>query len=439
MVTWRDDTKIELSFQGKRILVCGINYWPEESGNAPYTTGLAEHLFALGADVTVLAGMPYYPTWTVNAPYSGQWAMTEHRNGVVVKRLRQYVPKQQSAVRRAITEISYMAHVINLIKSARPDGILCYVPMVSGAAVAAVASMRHNVPFGVIIQDLSGLAAAQTGVKGGGKVSRITNGLEGVLLRRAASVAIVAEGFRPHVEAMGVVPEKIMRVRNWTHISQPNAIRLDTRVRLGIPEDAWVALHAGNMGLKQGLENIIDTARLAKLSGDRTLFVLVGDGNQRTFLREQSAGLDNLLFFPPQPEAEFGNVLACADVLLVNQKPTVVDMCLPGKLTSYLAVGRPVVAAVAPMSDTAIELNRAHAGIVVPAGQPPALLAAINALEHDPCMRHQLAQRGKAFALQHLTADSALHGLEGFLTTIVAGSERFANSCGSTTQQPKEL
>ena len=48
-----------------RVLVVGVNYAPEHSGNAPYTTGLAEHLAARGHDVTVLTAMPHCPAWRV--------------------------------------------------------------------------------------------------------------------------------------------------------------------------------------------------------------------------------------------------------------------------------------------------------------------------------------------------------------------------------------
>src|SRR4051812_50172102 len=51
------------SLVGARVLVVGVNYAPETTGVAPYTTAVAEHLASLGAEVTVVAGMPHYPQW----------------------------------------------------------------------------------------------------------------------------------------------------------------------------------------------------------------------------------------------------------------------------------------------------------------------------------------------------------------------------------------
>lgn len=403
---------------GRRVVVTGINYWPEETGNAPYTTGLAEHLAARGAHVTVLTGMPYYPQWRVPKAYAGKLWMKERQGGVDILRLRQYVPHEQSAIRRGITEATYLAHAARLAALPRPDVVLGVMPMVSGGAIAAATAARYRVPFGLLIQDLSGQAASQTGIRGGGSVAKATDSIEGWIARRAAGIAIVAEGFRHHLEELGVDPVRIRRVRNWTHIQPPKATPAETRARLGLPANAWICLHAGNMGLKQGLENIVDTARIAQDSHPNLLFVFVGDGNQRSFLEERAAGLSNIRFLPPQPEEVFADTLAAADALLVNQRPSVIDMCLPGKLTSYLAVARPVVAAVANSSETARELISANAGVVVDAGQPEHLLTALANLASDPARATDLGKRGQAFAFSHLTAAAALRSMETFVSDI---------------------
>ena len=57
---------------GKRVLVVGINYSPEPTGIAPYTTGMAEYLAEQGANVTVLTGVPHYPEWRIPDSYRGQ-------------------------------------------------------------------------------------------------------------------------------------------------------------------------------------------------------------------------------------------------------------------------------------------------------------------------------------------------------------------------------
>ncbi len=49
------------SLTGRRITVVGINYAPEPSGIAPYTTALARALSEAGAAVHVITGLPQLP------------------------------------------------------------------------------------------------------------------------------------------------------------------------------------------------------------------------------------------------------------------------------------------------------------------------------------------------------------------------------------------
>jgi colanic acid biosynthesis glycosyl transferase WcaI len=58
-------TESSVVLRGTRIAVVGINYAPETSGIAPYTTEMCEFLASAGAEVTVLTGIPHYPEWRV--------------------------------------------------------------------------------------------------------------------------------------------------------------------------------------------------------------------------------------------------------------------------------------------------------------------------------------------------------------------------------------
>lgn len=160
-----------------------------------------------------------------------------------------------------------------------------------------------------------------------------------------------------------------------------------TRKRFGWQEGALVCLHAGNMGHKQGLENIAECGRLAQEQGISDLhFVLMGDGNQRAYLEELTAkyALLNLEFLPLQPEDDFSNVLAAADILLLYQRAEVSEMALPSKLTSYVATGRPVFAAIERDSEPARELASLRQGILVEPDRPDALLEALKRFASSP-------------------------------------------------------
>ena len=89
-----------------RLTIIGINYAPESSGNAPYTTALAEGMTELGWDVRVITGFPHYPQWQVYDGYEGRTLDEEH-SGVHVLRLRHYVPAEPKLLNRLLMEVHF--------------------------------------------------------------------------------------------------------------------------------------------------------------------------------------------------------------------------------------------------------------------------------------------------------------------------------------------
>jgi hypothetical protein len=77
--------------EGRRLLIVGINYEPEQTGIAPFTTDLAEHMATRDWRVTVVTGLPNYPQWRVFDEYRGTLRRRERRADVDIHRLWHYV------------------------------------------------------------------------------------------------------------------------------------------------------------------------------------------------------------------------------------------------------------------------------------------------------------------------------------------------------------
>jgi glycosyltransferase involved in cell wall biosynthesis len=395
------------------VLIIGINYRPEATGIAPYTSALAEHLAAGGHRTTVITGFAHYPAWHLE-PGEHRIRAAESRDGVRVLRRRHYVPRSQSAIRRAAYEGTFLVHGA-LSRPERPDVVFGVIPSLSGGILARFFAARARAPYGLIFQDLMAPAARQSGIEGGRRVAGITAALERWSAAGARTVAIASESFRPYLRDLGVPDERIVALPNWTHLRTPSGDRATTRDRLGWPTDSTVVLHAGNMGLKQGLEQVVEAARRADERAAPILFVLMGDGSQRAALEAQAEGIERLRFVPFQPEDELPDVLQAADLLLVSERSTVIDMSLPSKLTSYFAAGRPIVAAVPPTGSTAREVLRSRAGIIVPIDDPDELIGAVAHLRANPERTEALGLAGQAYAASSLDSARALARVDGLL------------------------
>jgi glycosyltransferase involved in cell wall biosynthesis len=237
-------------------------------------------------------------------------------------------------------------------------------------------------------------------------------------------VATISEEFRAYLEEAGVPANRIQRVRNWTRFGVPAETRDQARARLGWASSDFVCLHAGNMGQKQGLDNLLEAAQV--LRDPDVKIVLSGDGNDRMRLAERARALKlaNLSFTDLQAPGRFEAMLRAADVLILQQRTSVNDMALPSKLTAYFASGRPVVAAVAPTSGAAKEIQAASAGIVVSAGEPSALAESLILLKGSPETAGRLGRAGDEHARRVLSGEQALAGYDRLLENLLTTANR---------------
>ncbi len=278
-------------------------------------------------------------------------------------------------------------------------------------------------PFVVWVQDLYGLGVAETG-QGSQTAARAIGRMEAWLLRSADAVVVIHQRFADRIHRdFGVPIKRIVVIRNWTHLPPMPAVDVDaTRQKFGWPRDEVVVVHSGNMGVKQGLQHVVQAGRLSALRDARVRFVLIGDGSHREEL-ERLAGEQpaSVQFMAPLDDGDFPAALQAADVLLVNELPGVSEMAVPSKLTSYFAASRPVIAATDLAGITADEVRAAGAGIVVPAGEPEALLDGVIRLTADEQACKTYGENGRHYRETVLDETSAIDRFGSLLANLTAG------------------
>lgn len=408
-----------------RITILGLNYAPEPTGNAPYTTSLAEGLADAGHTVHVITGYPHYPEWTLREGFSG-WRREENINGVTVTRLRHHIPRTPNALSRMHMELSFGVRLV-FARWRTPDVVLVVSPALlsSAFAILRVRLSPRRPAVGIWVQDLYSRGVVETGGSDA-KLGRIATSLESRILRSTDGISAIHDRFKRHMTDSLKIPSTTIEViRNWTHLpTSPSSGVAEMRAQLGWAEADVVVLHAGNMGKKQGLENVIDAARISEVRNSRVRFVLMGDGNQRRRLEELARGVDKVSFVDPLPGDQFQLALAAADVLLVNELPGVKDMAVPSKLTSYFNAGVPVLAATDEGSVTAYEISRSGGGVRVDAANPGQLVEAAESLASDPAAAAKLAENGLRFRHEILSESAAIAHYDEFVKSLASSRGR---------------
>src|SRR5260370_19742946 len=158
-----------------RILVLGINYAPERTSVAPFTTGLCEHLASRGNDVTVVTAFPYYPEWRVWDGYRGSLYRREFIHGVEVRRVAHFVPaKPSSLLQRLAYDLTFtLAAFIAALFTGKYDLIYCSCPPPTVAFAAYLLGIVKRAPFVMKLTDLASDPPLSTAIMKNAPVIRL--------------------------------------------------------------------------------------------------------------------------------------------------------------------------------------------------------------------------------------------------------------------------
>ncbi len=402
-----------------RILVLTINYWPEQTGIGAVLTHRCEYLASQGHDVTVCTAMPYYPEWRIHPGYTGKLFSREERNGVNILRSWLWVPKKVTSAKRIAFEISFLASsLIRAIRSRKPDVLLVASPPLGLGISAVLLSRWWRIPFVFDVQDLQPDAAADLGMLPGPLLPLLYR-LEFMAYRNAARISTVTEGMRNKIIEKGIPADKVVVVPPTADSSWFDVGTLisgdDFRRQHGL-QGKFVVGHCGNMGVKQGLDLVLDAAVRLKEQRD-LVFLLAGDGAKKTCLERRAAalGLDNVRFLPLQDTATFLQMLAAMDVGLIVQQSTVSDIVFPSKTVALLSAARPVIAAVNDNSEIGRVIQSSRGGVVVEPEGPHAFVGAAQEFLSDPEKRFAMGECGRQYALQHWEKNRVLSAFENYL------------------------
>jgi colanic acid biosynthesis glycosyl transferase WcaI len=371
--------------------------------------------------------MPYYPEWQVSPDYTGKLFLREEHKGVTILRSWIWVPKKVTSAKRVLFEASFLASsLLRALGSRKPELLLVVSPPLGLALSARILSRWFRAPYVFDVEDLQPDAAADLGMLPR-PVLPVLYRLEAMAYRRAVLITTGTEGMRHRIIDKGIPGERIAVV---PPPADSNCFRVGGaqqgeafRRKHGL-EGKFVVAHSGNMGVKQGLDLVLNVA-MRMQERKEIAFLLAGDGTMRSHLESRAGALrlDNLRFLPVQGQAEFLQMLAAIDLALIVQQPSVSDIAFPSKTVTLLAAARPVVASVNANSEVARVVARSNGGVVTQPGEARALAENIVQLFGDPVKRSRLGECGRRFALEHWDEDLILPRFESHLLKSVGEPE----------------
>lgn len=405
-----------------RILLIASYYAPDGGPAAPLFTMLCEGLVRRGHDVTVLTAVPHYPSGKVPETFHTKGVKESLENGVRVLRVGLPSVDRSRLSKRMYQFLAYQWNALRLGPKNDFDVVMTHTP----AMEIWLPFLRYVVwgrkPFLYSIHDVYPEVGIRLGIFRNALVIKIVDALENHCLRHAWRVRVLSQSFIQGLLDKHISQEKIDLVYDWVEI---DAIKPMPRVNAFSDEyglsDKFVLLYAGNIGLVQALDKIIDAAHLLRDDPD-ILFAFVGDGAGKSMLVEkvQQLGLTNVKFIPYQPRQRMPEIFAATDVALVSLKKGTAFGALPSKTFSILSSGRPVLACIDEGSDAWNLITRANAGVCVPPEQPELIAQAMRDLKANREQCAVLGQNGRTYITQFHSPEYAAKIFEQIFEKVIS-------------------
>ncbi|MNR82136.1 D-inositol 3-phosphate glycosyltransferase [compost metagenome] len=405
-----------------RILIQTLNYKPELTGIGKYSAEMAEWLTKKGHNVRVITAPPYYPEWKIGENYSGRQYLRERIEGVEVWRCPIWIPKNPSGFKRLCHLASFaLTSSIVMVRQLfwHPQVIITIEPPFMCAPTALIAAKLTGASSWIHIQDYEIDAAFSLGILKSKNIRDIILKLESLLLQKFNIVSTISKAMTRKAQEKGVLTKNIHLIPNWADTEKIFPNKTSTALNkstFGVPTDKTLVLYSGNLGEKQGIDIIIDVARL--LIHNNIHFIICGEGPSKERLLMRSDDLPNITFLPLQPLEHLNDLLNLADIHLLPQRTDAEDLVMPSKLTGILACGGPVIATASPSTELSNVVTDAG-GIVCPPGDAETLSNLISSLSKDEHRRKIMANYARSYAEEHLSKEAILERANSLLTSQI--------------------
>ncbi len=383
----------------KLLVVCQY-YYPEPSRLSDLCEGLVQR----GHSVTVLTGVPNYPMGKIYDGYRHGKRRRETINGVNVIRCATF-PRGRGAFARLVNYFSYPVSAWFKAGKLEADFDAVFINQQSPVMMAwpGIRYKKKNDKKAVLYcMDLWPASLTAGGLKEGSVIYRWFRRISKKVYRRVDNILVTSRLFSGYLRnTFSISEDKIEYLPQYAEDIFANIS--------GAEHDGPIRItFAGNIGSAQSPDTIIEAARL--LRGEPVEFHIAGGGKELPRIREKAKDLPNVVFYGQRPVDEMPALYAAADAMLVTlQKDPVLSLTLPGKVQSYMAAGKPIIAAADGETKTVIDA--ADCGYCGPAEDARALADNIRRFMIEGSKR-DLGENSRLYYEEHFTRNRFMDKLE---------------------------
>ncbi|NGU13351.1 glycosyltransferase family 4 protein [Clostridium perfringens] len=391
-----------------KILVVTQYFWPEEFRINDICKGLKE----AGHDVEVLTGLPNYPEGKIYKGYSWIKKGVKEYNGIKIMRVPMIPRGKNSSMMLALNYVSFMVNAslkaLTLIGKKYDRVFVFQVSPITSAVPAIILAKLKKIPSYIYIQDLwpetfySIINIKNKKIRS--KMKNICN----KIYNSFDKLLIASKGYEDILLKEGFKKEKFEYFPQWAEDFYSESLKKASENKI------FTVTFAGNIGKAQSVNTIIEAANLAK-ENKNIKWQIIGDGSEFENIKDlvKKYSLENTVdLLGRKPAKDMPKYFSSSDGLIVTLKnEEILKVTLPAKVQSYMAAGKPIIAAISGEGSRTIKESKS--GLVGEAEDYKALYEnVIKLYDMNENERICIGNNGKEFFKENFTRDKLLNQLE---------------------------
>ena len=355
-----------------------VLFWMSNGFDTPFTS---EHL--LGAVIYSLAmeGHNVHVIQTNQGGKNPELPEYLRLSNITTSFVPYLAPQKSNFIKRYISEIMWHLSCKKVLKEHKNcDALFLQSTTVAGFAIGLarrILGPKCLITFNV--QDIFPYNAVFSGnVRRNGFVFKVMAAEQRFGYKRADHIITISEDMKETLIADGVPAEKIEVVYNWSYQDEVYENLDFSPVSHMFKSDFFNVVYAGNIGVMQNVDILIEAAKLMK-EDNSVWFHIIGNGVYKDKLeaRAKEYGITNISFWPMQPPEFAPAIYSAADVNVIPLVKDVYRTALPSKTATCLACGKAIIFAIGKNSKFGQKAMKEAECPVVESDKPDELVAAI--------------------------------------------------------------
>lgn len=331
-----------------RILIFSQYYWPENF----IINNLSYLLIDRGIEINVLTGKPNYPEGKIYSGYSAKGTQREIQRRILINRVPIIPRGKNSKIRIFLNYLSFVFSTLifgpAIVKNLEYDLIFVFAPSPLLQALPAIyLSRKRNVPLVLWVQDLWPESLKSTGNIKNKIILEIITSIVRKIYKYSDLILLQSKGFFDPVLKLVNNPKKVCYFPNLFDPNTSSEVSLNGKKLLIELHSNFSVVFAGNLGVAQDIDTIIEAARILNNHPEIKIF-LVGSGNQYDWILKQKneLKLNNLILAGRYEQSDMYHIFQASDALLVTlRSDETFSLTIPSKVQAYLSARIPIIAA----------------------------------------------------------------------------------------------